>query len=160
KNVSMIVFGVIALVAVAAAFYPMGGYSDKLREDTAARAKKLEDAKRLATKQRELPEVHLTSEGQRTPLPVFPSEKITNVAKKFMSGLTSESKGVLDVAVQINRAECGVGDKGEVLLEPGSLGAPNEIRPNADNRFKLALPVEYEEVIKKVLDGATPPTQD
>jgi hypothetical protein len=160
KNVSMIVFGVIAIIAVAAAFYPMGGYFDKLREDTATRSKKLEDAKRLVTKQRELPEIKLTSEGQRTPLSVFPSEKITQIAKRFMSGLTSESKGVLDIAVQINQAECGVGDKGEVLLEPGSLGAPSEIRPNADNRFKLALPGEYDAVVKKVLDGATPPTQD
>jgi hypothetical protein len=156
KNILSIIFGVIAIVAVVAAFYPMNGKFEELKTEAENRAKKHDAANAIINKQRFLPVVSLTSTEQPA-LGIFPAPKVTDMAKKFMDTLISQSRGVLEAAVQINQAECVVGPKNQLLLVPGSLPEPQQV---AGISFKNALQPEYDRLLKEVLVGAYPPQQE
>lgn len=157
KNVASIIFGVIALIAVVLAFFPMNGKFDEINKLLDERTKKYQQAEGILKKSRLLPDVDLVSTSAQKPLTEFPSPKITAMAKGFMDQLISQSRGVLETAVQINQRESVVGAKDLVLLTPGSLPEPQN---NADNSFKKALQPEFEALRLKVLMAGNPPTLD
>src|SRR6185369_1179036 len=72
KNLFSIILGVVAILAFAAKFYPLGGMVDKLKTDATAHAAEADKIKSLANKQRNLPIIKPgTSEPE--PLPTFPT---------------------------------------------------------------------------------------
>ncbi len=155
KNVVSIVFGVIALVAMVLAFFPMGGKFDEINKELDQRAKYYQQAEAIVKKPRTLPDIDLVSTAEPKPLKYFPSPKITSLAKNFMDQLISQSRGVLETAVQMNQRESVVGPKNSLLLTPGSLPEP---QPNTDNSFKKMLQPEMDELRLKVLEAGFPPT--
>ena len=157
KNVASLIFGVIALIAVVLAFYPMNGKFDEINKLLDERAKKYSLAEGILKKSRLLPEVDLVSTSAQKPLNEFPSPKITAMAKGFMDQLISQSRGVLETAVQINQNESVVGAKKLMLLTPDSLPEPKN---NADNIFKSSLQPEFDALRLKVLMAGNPPTED
>ncbi len=157
KNVVSIIFGVIALVAVVLAFFPMNGKFDETKKQLDDRAKQYSQAEGVLKKSRLLPDVDLISTSGQKPLNEFPSPNITLMAKKFMDQLVSQSRGVLEAAVQINQQESTVGLKQLLLLTPGSLPEPQN---NADNSFKKALQPEMEALRLNVLQAGNPPTPE
>src|SRR5258708_35772531 len=139
KNLVSIIFGVIAIAAVVAAFYPMSGYFDGLNKKLAERRTKYDEAKAILDKTRELPVIKLEDNAERTPLTVFPMPVITKMAQGYMDKLVSQSRGVFEAAMQINRNECrldfGNGPPILVLVQ----GALPEPHGNVENEFKRAL---------------------
>src|SRR3954468_10417833 len=99
KNIVSIIFGVIAILAVVAAFYPMGGQFDGLKEKLEKRKAVARDAKSILDKPRELPVVFVDDTSARTPLPIFPMPVVTKMAAGYMDQLVSQSRGVFEAAV-------------------------------------------------------------
>jgi hypothetical protein len=154
KNIVSILCGLVAIAAVVAAFFPMSGYFDDLHKRLDERKGQLDKATQIAKAPRQLPDVNLVSSAEPVALSVFPSPRITSIVQKYMEQLISQSRGVLETAVKINRAECVVGKDNQLLLTRGSLPEPE---PNADNLFKRALVPEAERVRRDVLGAGYPP---
>src|SRR5438552_1942580 len=134
KNIVSIIFALIAIAAVVAAFYPMSGNFDKLNQELADRKTKFQQAKAIAEKQRELPVVNVgENNAERTPLGIFPMPRVTKMAAGYMDKLVSQSQGVFVAAMQINQWESRMDDKGGVELTPHALPNP---QGGADNDFK------------------------
>jgi hypothetical protein len=154
KNFVSILCGVIAIVAVVCAFFPMSGYFDDLHKKLEERKGQLEKANQVAKKPRQLPDVDLVSTADPVPLSVFPSQRITGLVQRYMEQLISQSLGVLEAAVKINRAECVVGKGNQLLLVDRSLPEP---APNTDNIFKRSLTPEADRVRNEILGAGYPP---
>lgn len=157
KNIVSIICGVIAVAAVVAAFYPMGGKFDEIKQQLNTRAAKYQEASGIVSKSRRMPVIDLVSTDEPPPLNYFPSPKITTMAKTFLDQLIAQSRGVLEEAVKINKAECVVGPNNTILLTPDSLPEP---KPNADNTFKKDLQPEFDDLRLKVLVAGFPPTAE
>jgi hypothetical protein len=163
KNVVSIVLGVIAILAVAATFYPLGGLFDGIKKSVAKDEQLYTQANQIFTAPHELPLSDDPNSTERPPLGVFPMPKITNIVKTTKDGLDSESDGVFTAAWQANEAECtvhpeGTTDPDRLLLVPGSLPSPAS-GSSADAEFKKALSPEIDH-LRKVLDAVSPPTTD
>jgi hypothetical protein len=163
KNVVSIVLGVVAVLAVAATFYPLGGLFDGIKRNVSKEEQLYTTANQIFTTPHELPMADDPNSTERKPLGVFPMPKITELAKALKTGLDSESDGVFNAAVTVNRAECvvhpeGTTDADRLLLVPGSLPTPAS-GSSADAEFKKALDPEIGH-LRKVLDAVSPPTAD
>ena len=99
KNLVSIIFGVIAIIAVAADFYPMGGKREDLKREATERAAKAETLKGLLTKPRKMPSVDLSS-NEPPPLTRFPNQPTVDAAheatKKVADAATNLEKTVID----------------------------------------------------------------
>lgn len=162
KNLVSIILGAIAILAIVASFWPLGGYFGELQASVGQREAQFKKAKDLFTKRHTLPLTKLGPDaGTPKDLPVFPMPRITQDAKAFMDSLVSESKGVFAAAVELNKAECAVNpaakdDPQRMLLVPGSLPS----LPGAmGDQFKGRLPGEVERLRTQVLNGGFPPSQ-
>ncbi len=98
KNLMSIIFGVLALAAVVAAFFPLGGFWTDLHTRAQARTSAFTDAKNLLSKPRTLPVI--TPAGEPENLPVFPNQKIIDAAKKQLGVVKENSDRFLKQAVQ------------------------------------------------------------
>ena len=134
KNIVSIIFALIAIAAMVAAFYPMSGNFEKLNQELADRKTKFQQAKAIAEKQRELPVVNVgENNAERTPLGIFPMPSITKMAAGYMDKLVSQSQGVFVAAMQINQWECRMDDKGGDVLEAVAAQFPVELARQADD---------------------------
>lgn len=102
KNLLSIIFGVIALLAIAADFYPMAGKRDALKTEAAAHAAKAEALKQLRDKPRTLPAVKPGS-SESDPLPSFPTaqmveegHKKTDLVNKAADAVMARASGELN----------------------------------------------------------------
>src|SRR5438309_90020 len=126
KNLVSIIFALIAILAVVASFWPLGGYFTELQNAVGQREAAWKKAKDIYGKKHTLPVTNLSGDGTPKDLNVFPMPRITKDAKEFMNSLVSESKGVFAAAVDMNKAECALrtdakDDATRLLLIPGSL---------------------------------------
>jgi hypothetical protein len=163
KNVVSIVLGVVAVLAVAAIFYPLGGLFDGIKKNVLAEEQKYTQANQIYTAPHELPLSDDPNSTERPPLGVFPMPRITRIVKDAKEGLDKDSDGVLSAAVLANQTECtvhpeGTTDAARLLLVPGSLPSPAS-GSSADAEFKKALDPEIAQ-LRKVLDAVSPPTAE
>ena len=138
KNAVSVTCGVVALAAVVAAFYPLGGMNDDLKTQSTERAGKFETLNGLLTKQRTLPILDPGSAGTPPPaetLKVFPNKAVIDQGTAQVTKLTGQSTGVLAALYGQN------GGHPHEPLVPSVL-------PQASSDYPK---IEYREVYKLVL---------
>lgn len=161
KNIVSIILGVVALLAVAASFYPLSGFMTELQTKLTARQAQYTKASELVKRHHTLP-VPDPADTTTRDLPVFPEKKITADAKALMGSLVDDSKGVFNAAMQLNVAECALHPTeqtlpAKMLLVQGSLP---DLRGNLNIEFKNAVPGEIERMRTQILNGGFPPSTD
>lgn len=97
KNIISIICGIIALAAVIALFWPIGGYYADLQSRADARKSTFSSLNGLLTKQRTLPLIDpFSTESQ--PLGQFPTPAIINRGQIVTNEIAEESKNMLAAA--------------------------------------------------------------
>lgn len=114
KNILSIIFGVIALIALIAWFWPLGSIQSAAEADLQKRVGVARSMEQISKQDRQLPVVSL-EEGGSKPLEVFPTPNIIAWGKQVSEGLSAEAKRVRDAAARINARK---------LLVPDSLPVP------------------------------------
>jgi hypothetical protein len=94
KNLISIILGVVAIVAVIANFYPMGGKREALKAEAAAHAQKAEELKSLMTKPRKLPVVQPGATDD-SPLNGFPTKKALEEAHKATDQVNKAAEAIM-----------------------------------------------------------------
>ena len=104
KNLLSIVCGVIALAAIVAWFWPVGGMFGSLQSDLDARAKTYQDVETLRTAQRKLPTVVLEggASAEQAMLDRFPNEKVVELGRQKTKSLTEQSNRMLATVTKLN----------------------------------------------------------
>src|SRR5262245_8113715 len=100
KNWISILFGVIAICAVVADFWPMGGKYEALRTKADARRAVNTELQSLATKQRNEP--HVGTEVEPKQLAVFPTQKVIDAGKAATDKLAEGAKQLQAEIVKLN----------------------------------------------------------
>ena len=119
KHMLSVVCGVVALVAVVLAFWPIGSMKQSAQAQLDARASRYSQIQTLRNRQHRLPVVDMgTSEAPL--LPGFPNESAITKAKTLAGKLLAQRDAVLLAAQESNRRE---------LLVPQSL--PNSVGTTA-----------------------------
>jgi hypothetical protein len=167
KNLLSVLCGVVALVAIIATFWPVGGFFAELQTLTEQRAAQYGSLQTLLTKPRQLP---LTDPAKtvQDPLQSFPTEPIIAEGDKATKGVSAQSKKMVENVVAMNRAN-------HPLLVPDALPNPQSDAPKFRFRdlYKLVLSTDpnmsvktnpYLQAAKQsnlwndVLNGGIPPT--
>jgi hypothetical protein len=155
KNIASIVCGVIAIAAIVAWFWPIGGMYQSLRADVLQSKKQYDDVEQLRKAPRKLPTLVLEGNAEQADLKSFPNEKVIAAGKAKTAELTKQSKDMLQTVTQLNI---------HTPLVPGSLPSPNS--PAAQvfpTLYMEALGLSekgYETGIPKLLNATSPPTND
>jgi hypothetical protein len=147
KNIFSIIFGVIALLAVGALFWPIGGLYSSLQTLLDARVQVNGDLEQLANQPRLMP---LLSPDQPTagPLEVFPTDPVRVAGADANARVHDEAHNLSVLATNANKHE---------LLQLGELPTPTD-----QDRFNFAN--KYSQEIdgysrwQKMLDSTSPPT--
>lgn len=95
KNIASILCGVVALIAIVAWFWPVGGWFQDLQSKLDARAAAYKEVENLRTAPRKLPTLVLEANEQAN-LDRFPNEKVIEVGNKAVTALKEQSKRMLD----------------------------------------------------------------
>jgi hypothetical protein len=144
KNWISIAFGVIALLAVIADFWPMGGKYEQLRSEAQARSTVNSELQQLENKPRTKPITSVSSSPTETaePLGVFPTQKVIDAGKTATDKLAEGSKLLAAEVVKLNMHQ---------PLVPGAL--PGQ----ADNKTPLInFARAYNEALPPLQDMANP----
>ena len=94
KNIVSILCGVVAIAAIVAWFWPVGGMFGQLQTELDERAAKYKEVEQLRTAERKLPSLVLEVGGQE-PLTRFPNEKVIQVGEVATKALTEQSNRML-----------------------------------------------------------------
>ena len=140
-------FGAIALIAVIAIFWPLGGKFDELQANLDKRKSLYQSLESLRSKPRQLPVVNVEDPTRQT-LDQFPSQQIIDRGSKLIESVRAESVEMLNAAVELNRHK---------LLVEGALPQPR-------NTEHYAFRTQYREFMNKtlpfeILQAAIPPAQ-
>jgi|GEM_PF-3020731 len=161
KNLMSIIFGVIALAAVVTAFFPLGGFWTTLQESAKGRAGKFDEAKDLASKERNLPVVTPTGEPKKLEkdgVAVFPNTNVIEAAKVQLGIVKENSEKFLTTAVQASERKPLV----ENVLPGLSPNPPAQIAFR--RRYVEAMNTTAQNLANsmpgQVLHAGTPPTAD
>jgi hypothetical protein len=147
NNILSIVFGVVALVAIIAYFWPVGGYYSNLEASVTERAGAYNQLNQLQTRQRRMPIVD-PDNAEQEQLTRFPSRSVIEKGKEVTEQVEQESLRMLQLAVEINRRQ---------PLVANAFPRPQGI---AMNQFRQAYRVHFEQVIpQRILQSGTPPAQ-
>ncbi|MGD0138375.1 MAG: hypothetical protein ABSD28_05820 [Tepidisphaeraceae bacterium] len=147
KNIFSIVFGVIALAAVGALFWPIGGLYAGLQTLLDARMQVNGTLERLANQSRSMPLLS-PDETTPTPLEVFPTDAVIAAGTDANAQVHQQAQHLSDQATIANKHD---------LLLPGELPTPSD-----QDRFNFAY--KYSQEIdgysrwQKILDSTSPPT--
>ena len=116
KNIFSIVCGVIAILAIVASFWPVGGEIATLQTDTQTHAADYSAVTSLISKPRHFP---LTDPSQSSPadLTTFPNAKVIETGKAATDQISADSRAMLSEVVEMNH-------KANPLLVPDALPAP------------------------------------
>src|SRR5687768_3446199 len=125
KNIISVICLIIAILAIVASFFPLGGYVENLQANLDQRKSTFDTLEGLRTKTRQLPSLSPDNATQQ-PLPVFPNPNAIKKGQEVVKAVTKESEEMRDVAVRMNKHE---------QLVPGTLPNP---RPPADFKFRDA----------------------
>ena len=150
KNIFSIIFGVIAMLAVGAVFWPIGGLYADLRALLDARVQVNSGLENLANPNppRSMP---LLSPDETTPTPLhgFPTDEVIQAGTVAIAQLHQQAQNLSDLAANANKHD---------LLKLGELPMPS-----GQDRFNFA--IKYSQEIdrysrwQKILDSTPPPTQ-
>lgn len=154
KNIVGILCGVVALAAVVAYFWPIGGMKQKLQTDLNGRADTYKQVEQLRTKDRTLPTLVLEA-ADKAKLERFPNEKVIEVGERAVNALKDQSKRMLNTVSERNVHQ---------PLVPGSLPRPVG-RKNfdfvEDYLTKLGYgPDEWKVGLPADLNATRPPSND
>src|SRR4051794_17379209 len=97
KNILSVIFGVIAILAIAADFYPMAGKREELKKEAADHASKAEALKTLRDKPRNLPIVNPGS-TESVPLPGFPTKQAVEMGHQVTQRVNDAAEAVMTKA--------------------------------------------------------------
>lgn len=123
KNLLSIIFGVVAILAIVADFYPMGGKREALKAEAAAHARKAEDLRGLLTKQRSLPIVK-PGGTEAEPLNGFPTKQAVEVAHQATEQVNKAADALaIKASDEIN--------KHKPLVEGALPGTPGDTLPQS-----------------------------
>jgi len=114
KNIVSVICGVVAILAIVASFFPLGGYVEELQKSLDASKASHSSLESLRTKQRNLPILKL-EETTPQPLGMFPSKDVIEKARAVTKQVEEQSILMRDKAVAMNARK---------PLVPGSLPNP------------------------------------
>jgi hypothetical protein len=137
KNWLSVLFGVIALCAIAADFWPMGGKYDTLRRDAQARATANQQLQQLESKPRNKPLVD-PDRADPEPLGIFPTAKVIEAGNVAIANLADGAKKLQAEIVKLNMRQ---------PLVPGALPG------RADDRSPQ---IEFARAYVEATDMSTP----
>ena len=102
KNLTSIICGVVAIVAVVAAFFPLGGYFEELKTKVGQSTSDLNTINGLKSQTFTKPLVDPFS-TEAPPLEVFPTTPVIEEGKKAVETMASKSQLILQKATQFNK---------------------------------------------------------
>lgn len=102
KNIVSVICGVVAIIAIVAAFFPLGGYVEDLQASLDKSKSTYSTVENLRTKQRNLPILKL-EETTPQPLGMFPSKDVIEKAAKVVKEVEAQSIRMRDAAVGMNK---------------------------------------------------------
>src|SRR2546421_4172763 len=103
KNWLSIVFAVIAILAIAADFWPMAGKYEELRGEANKSVAVNTELKTLESRPRNEPITKVeTASAEAKPLAVFPTEKVTAAGKAAIEKLAEGAKHLSAEVVKLN----------------------------------------------------------
>ena len=102
KNIVSVICGVVALIAIVASFFPLGGYITALQGSLDQSKSTYGTVDGLRTKSRNLPITKL-EETTPTPLGMFPSQDVIDKAGKVVKEVEGQSIRMRDAAVTMNK---------------------------------------------------------
>jgi hypothetical protein len=143
-----ILCGVIALIAIIAAYVPLGGYHEELAGKLKSSAGTYTQLNTLMTATRYKPKT--LDQAEQEQLAVFPSQSIIDSGKKLVEKLESESKSAMAAVVEKNQKKPLVAN----AFRGG--GAGYDFRDAYNKRLD---PV-HGTLITEVLKATMPPTAD
>lgn len=143
---AIIVFCVIMLIAVIAIPMFISGQQKTLQTELDKRKKTNDDIAAVLKKPRHQPVVSTDPDATAPPLTEFPNERVIAAGENAIVGVQKQSMAMKDMSEQINVHR---------VLQPGSLPAPTD--PFSFKRVYLA---QFETEIPKLLQSATPPTDE
>lgn len=114
KNIVSVICGVVAIIAIAASFFPLGGYVSDLQASLNESKSDYTTLETLRTKPRNLPIVKL-EETTPQPLGMFPSPDVIKKAAKVVEEVETQSIRMRDAAVGMNKRD---------VLVPNALPKP------------------------------------
>jgi hypothetical protein len=147
KNLLSIICGVVALIALIASVWPMGGYQQTLHDDLAKRTSVYSSLESLRNKSRHAPVVN-TEKAEPEPLTRFPNKDLIDQGEAVKKSFETESKKILETAVGFNK---------HALLVANSLPSP---RPAAAFQFRDQYKIAFEQTIPHDLKIGTLPTAE
>jgi hypothetical protein len=159
KNSLSIACGVVAIVAVVAAYWPVGGKFAELKTESDQHAGLFSQLTGLRDKERKLP---LTDPAQTTqdPLSIFPNEKTIELGTKVTGEVSDQSKKMVDFVVNLNRREhvqtprTDDGNATTTLLVPEALPTPTSDTPKFrfGDLYKLVLNTNADQPVSMTTD--------
>jgi hypothetical protein len=102
KNMVSLACGVVALVAVAAIFWPIRGYYDGLRGEVEQRVQKYNEFKNILTKERKLP-IPSPDVTEATKFDGFPTDATMEKAKAVVDKVKQQSQDMFNKAIDLNK---------------------------------------------------------
>lgn len=153
KNIVSLICGVIALLAIVALFWPIGGYYSDLRSQVQQGAAVNQQIRSLMTRQRMLPVTSLENPDP-VPLGQFPTPTVIAAGRAVMDSVARQAQQVMGVAVQYNRRP---------LLVPNALPRPSsavgiEFRRRYVQELTIGGPQHQNSLAGRVLKAGLPPT--
>lgn len=147
KNLFSIIFGVIAILAVVAVYWPITGlYADlSSRLDTRVGVSSALDS--LANQQRSMPLLN-PDQLNADPLTVFPTDPVTAAAQVATDQLKQQAQNMLDLATNTNR---------HLPLVDGELPQPSD-QARFEFANKYAQEIDGYHRWQQILDSTAPPT--
>jgi hypothetical protein len=124
KNIISVICGVVAIIAIVASFFPLGGYVADLQKSLDTSKSTYGTLDGLRTKSRTLPVTKLDEATTPAPLAIFPNPEVIEKAGAVVKEVEGQSIKMRDAAIAMN--------KKKQLVE----GALPEPRPPLDIRFR------------------------
>lgn len=155
KNIASLLCGVVAIVAIVALFWPVGGMYDGLQAHVDKSKQTYSQVESLRNAPRKLPTLILEGDGEQLTLDRFPNQKVVAVGLDKTRALTEQSKKMLDTVSQLNVRE---------PLVPGTLpwarSQPRTEFPEIYLRELGQTELGWKTGLPLLLNATKPPTSD
>lgn len=146
KNLTSIIFGVVALLGVILVFFPMGGWFDQLSTDMEKSVRQYSTLKNLKNQTFAMPVVD-PNKSEAPNLEGFPNPQVIAKAADLVNQVKAQSQSISEEAAKLNRKDplcphaLPRGDSGAALSQ-------------FKDQYHLAM-----DSLKKKLGATTPPTE-
>ena len=102
KNIISVICGVVAIIAIVASFFPLGGYVADLQKSLDTSKSTYSTVDGLRTKSRNLPILKL-DEATPQPLGMFPNPEVIEKAGAVVKQVETQSIRMRDAAIAMNK---------------------------------------------------------